>query len=112
MLILSGRAVSELSGICLKAQPTPCALTSGPDGLASLWPSCTNDPKKCALTHALSAARPRARPGHGGPGGHRERAGAAPTVHSLSLRDEKRLLAVGRGARVVAHASAPRLTLS
>ena len=25
-------------------------------------------------------ARPRARPGHGGPGGHRERAGAAPTV--------------------------------
>jgi len=56
-------------------------------------------------------ARPRARPGHGGPGGHRERAGAAPTVHSLPLRDEKRLLAVVRG-RGWWRKRVPRLTLS
>ena len=38
-------------------------------------------PKKGTFAHALPAARPRARPGHGGPGGQLKRAGADPTVH-------------------------------
>ena len=82
-------------------------------GLSLKGPShaLANTPEKGLQTHALSAARPRARPGHGGPGGHRERAGAAPTVHSLPLRDEKRLPAVGRG-RGWWRTRLPRLTLS
>ena len=63
------------------------------------------DPKKGTFAHALFAARPAPIPGRGGPVGHLERAAAAPTVHWLPLRDEKRLAAV-HGARKCSGCSA------
>jgi hypothetical protein len=69
--------------VCLGTPLATCTLPLGVVLLTYLLgePTEREQPvKKGSFAHALSAARPRARLAHGGPGGHRERAGGAPTV--------------------------------